>query len=72
MGNKYRYTTQEQVRAAFWAAHPDFDFQARQAGIRSKGQNAQCATVRCAFVDFVDSLNRSGEISDALARRATL
>ena len=66
------YTTQKQVRAVFWEAHPSYDHQARAAGIRSKGQNAQCATVRCAFVDFVDALHRDGSISDALAGRVTL
>jgi len=65
-------TNQKQVRDAFWAAFPHFDEQAREAGIRSKRQNEQCATVRCAFVDFVDSLHRDGQISDALARRVTL
>lgn len=65
-------TTQAQVRAAFWRDHPNFDFQAREAGIRSKGQDAQCATVRCAFVDYVDWLARDGQISEALASRVTL
>ena len=71
-------TTQRQLRAAFWGggggggAHPDFDFQARQAGIRSKSQNHQCATVRCAWVDWIDGLQRNGEISQSLAQRATL
>ena len=65
-------TTQKQVRAAFWAAHPDFDFQAREAGIRSKRQNEHCATVRCSFVDYVDSLARDGQISEQLASRVTL
>ena len=65
-------TTQAEVRAAFWEAHPSFDHQARAAGIRSKRQNEHCATVRCAFVDFVDALHRDGQISDALANRVTL
>lgn len=65
-------TTQAQVRAAFWNDHPSFDHQARAAGIRSKRQNEHCATVRCAFVDYVDSLARSGEISEALAGRVAL
>lgn len=65
-------TNQKQVRDAFWAAHPHFDEQARAAGIRSKRQNEQCATVRCDFVDFVDSLARDGTISQALAQRVTL
>jgi hypothetical protein len=66
------YTSQRQVRAAFWAAFPHFDEQARAAGIRSKRQNAHSATLRCAFADFVDSLERDGEISSALAARVTL
>ena len=65
-------TNQKQIRAAFWNAHPDFEFQAREAGIFSKSQNYHCATVRCAFVEFVDSLARNGEISEELAFRATL
>lgn len=69
---KYGMTTQAQVRKAFWEAHPSFDHQARAAGIRSKGQNVQCATVRCAFVDYVDALARNGDISEALAARVTL
>lgn len=65
-------TTQKQIRAAFWEAHPHFEEQAREAGIKSKSQNHHCATVRCTFVDFVDSLARSGEITPELANRATL
>ncbi len=66
----YTYTTQ--VRAAFWAAHPHFDEQAREAGIRGKRQNEQCATVRCAFVNFVDTLEKNCDISEALAQRVPL
>lgn len=65
-------TTQRELRAAFWREHSDFDFQARQAGIRSKSQNHHCATVRCTWVDYVDRMARNGEISEALAQRATL
>ena len=68
----YIYTNQQQLRAAFWAEHDSFDHQARAAGIRSKGQNAQCATVRCTWCDWIDSLARDGQISEALAQRATL
>jgi hypothetical protein len=65
-------TTQKQVRASFWENHPDFEFQAREAGIFTKSQNHHCATVRCAFVDYVDFLHESGQISEALADRVTL
>lgn len=66
------YTTQKQVRDAFWQAYPHFDEQARAAGVRSKRQNEHCATLRCEFVAFVDSLARDGQISEALAQRVTL
>jgi hypothetical protein len=63
------FTTQKQVRSAFWAefeARPDYVPQFR------KPQN-QCPTdTRCAFVDYVDSLARDGQISEALAERVTL
>jgi hypothetical protein len=65
-------TNQKQIRAAFWAANPSFEFQAREAGIFSKSQNYHCATVRCSFVDFVDSLQKSGQISEKLAGRVIL
>jgi hypothetical protein len=65
-------TTQKQIRQSFWAAHPDFEFQAREAGIFSKSQNHHCTTVRCAFVDYVDSLAKSGQISEKLADKVTL
>jgi len=65
-------TNQKQIRAEFWAAHPHLAEQAREAGILTAPQNCHCATVRCAFVDYIDALHRDGRISDALAGRATL
>ena len=65
-------TTQAQIRAAFWQQHPEHEAYALMWGTKTKPQNRHNATTRAAFVDFVDSLNRSGEISDALANRATL
>lgn len=65
-------TNQKALRAAFWAEHPDFEFQAREAGIFSKSQNHHCATVRCAWVEFVDCMAKSGQISESLAFRAIL
>jgi hypothetical protein len=57
------YTTQKQIRAAFYAEHPT---------AKRKPQNDQPATIRTAFVDFVDYLHRAGLISDSLAARVTL
>jgi hypothetical protein len=66
------FTTQKQIKAEFWAVHPHLAEQAREAGILTAPQNRHCATVRCSFVDFVDHLHRTGQISDALADRVTL
>ena len=68
-------TTQKQIRAAFWAAHPTADrkrYPARDWTREDNTRQDYCTDTRCAFVDFVDHLARSGEISEALANRATL
>jgi hypothetical protein len=65
-------TNQRELRSAFWAQHPHLDEQARAAGIRSKRQNDQSAFTRCTWVDWIDHMCRSGQISEALASRATL
>ena len=70
--NEYRVKTQKELRRMFWEDHSSFAHQAREAGIISKGQNAQCATVRCAFVDWLDALQKDGIVSEVLANRVTL
>lgn len=65
-------TTQKELRKAFWADHPHYEEQARAAGILSRRQNEHCATVRCAFVDYVNAMAKDGQISEKLAFRATL
>ncbi len=68
-------TNQKQIRAAFWQAFPDLP---RRRYRYSWNRNDKAAELvyptdtRCAFVDFVDHLNRSQIISDQLASRATL
>ena len=57
------YTTQKQIRAAFYADNPT---------IKRRPQNEHNATTRTAFCEFIDSLHRAGLISDALVRRVTL
>jgi hypothetical protein len=57
------YTTQKQIRAAFYADRPT---------IKRRPQNEHNATIRTAFCEFIDYLHRNGKISDALARRVTL
>jgi hypothetical protein len=63
-------TNQKQIRAAFWQAHPTAD-RKRITDYTGNGKMYTTDT-RCAFVDFLDSLSRSGQISEALANRATL
>ena len=68
-------TTQKQIRAAFWTAHPTADrrrYPARDWTREDKTSRDYCTDTRCAFVDFVDHLARSGEITETLAQRATL
>ena len=64
------FTTQDQVREAFWA-----DAGLRLGNFRytkSKRQNEYPTDVRVAFVDYVESLARDGQISEKLAQRVTL
>lgn len=66
----YAYTTQREVRAAFWEAHPKAE---RKKIPNYAGNGTMHVTdTRCAFSDYVDSLSRNGNISQALAERVTL
>lgn len=65
-------TSQKELRAAFWAENPELEQIARKRGTFSKGQNSQNCDTRMAWVDFVDSMARSGQISEKLAFRAAL
>ncbi len=60
-------TNQPDLRAAFWERFPEI-----QEGPKSKRQNSYPCDTRQAWCDFVDSMERSGDISRALANRATL
>jgi len=59
-------TTQKEVRAQFWLDYPQYK------RVPGQFQNDYPADVRCAFVDFVDVLQKSGTIAEALAERVTL
>ena len=64
------YTTQKQIRAAFWQAFPHLS---RRKITDYTGTGKMHTTdTRCAFVDFIDALERSGQIKPDLADRATL
>ena len=61
----YTYTTQAQVRAAFWQGNEPLR-------VHGKRQNDYGATLRSEWCEFVDMLARDGLISEALASRITL
>ena len=61
----YNFTTQREVRRAFWLAHPHCQ---RRPG----DQNSQPTDTRVAFVDYVDMMARERLISEALAQRVAL
>jgi hypothetical protein len=68
-------TNQKQIRAAFWEAFPDLPRRRYRYSPNRSDKTAQLVypiDTRCAFVDFVDYLQRAGVISEALADRATL
>lgn len=60
--------TVSQVRTTFWEAHPQFKNQYR----KTYKQNQYHCDIRCAFVDFVDYLQKDGIITENLANRVTL
>lgn len=57
-----------QLRDAFWDAHPEFKPERRSR----KRQNDYNADIRSAWVFFVDAMCRDGQITEQLAKRATL
>ena len=63
----YDYTTQTQLRDAFWEAHPQYTRRGRRVR-----QNDYNATIRTAFVDWIDFLQKDGQISEHLASRVIL
>ena len=70
-------TTQRQVRHAFWQAWRRGEFEGlsvtpqRITNYSGNGKMHNTDT-RCAFVDFVDGLSKSGELAEGLADRVTL
>lgn len=71
----YTYTNQKQIRAAFWEAFPDLPRRRYRYSWNRSDKTAELVypvDTRCAFVDFIDHLSRSGQITEALANRATL
>jgi hypothetical protein len=69
----YPITTQRAIRAAFWEAHAGIPGITPRRIVNYSGYGKMHNTdTRCAFCDFVDSLSKDGQISEALAARVTL
>ena len=69
----YTYTTQAQVRAAFWRDHANVPGVTRRRITNYAGNGKMHNTdTRCAFCDYIDALSKNGEISAELADRVTL
>ncbi len=67
---KYQITNQVQIRKLFWENYPNMP--RKQIKNHAGTGRMYCTDTRCAFVDFVDYLSKDGQISEALASRATL
>lgn len=68
-------TNQKQIRAAFWEAFPDLPRRRYRYSWNPRDKTAELVypiDTRCAFVDYLDQLQRDGVISESLANRATL
>ena len=61
-------TTQKEVRASFWENYPEFKHEYRA----KKRQNDYYTDIRVSFCEHIETLRRSGEISEKLAERVTL
>lgn len=70
---KYTYTTQKQVRKAFWSERRGLPgISPRRIKSYSGNGTMHNTDTRCAFVQYIDSLYRDGRIPHGLAERVTL
>jgi hypothetical protein len=65
-------TNQRELRRAFWDANPALEREARKARRISAQQDSHPTDTRVAWCDYVDHMERAGQISEKLAFRATL
>jgi len=66
----HTYTTQAQIRKAFWEIFPELP--RKKITNYSGNGKMYCTDTRCTFTDWIDSLVKSGDIPDELAERVTL
>lgn len=67
----FTYEDEDDVRLAFWRANPQWPV-AYEKWERGYTQNCFNAEIRTTFCEFVDHLQKSGEISNDLADSVTL
>lgn len=65
---EWEFGDEEDVRQGFWEDHPEFEDEYDE----NKTQNDYNATIRTAFVDWLDQAHREGRLSDELAGETTL
>ena len=68
----YTYTSQREIRRAFWTFHPDLPRHKIPYHSSNTPEKVYSVDTRCAFVDYIDYLARDGQISDKLASHVTL
>ncbi len=62
-------TNQKALRRRFWEEHPTLN---RKRAVQMGDEKVYVTDTRCAFADWIDGLQKAGEISEALAFRAHL
>lgn len=60
--------TFKEIRAEFWNAHPQFRAEYRKTWT----QDQYRADIRVSFTDYIDHLQKSGEITEKQAYKITL
>jgi hypothetical protein len=66
-------TNQKELRAQFWLDHQNVPGISRRKIRDYAGTGRMYNTdTRVAFVDWLDGMQKAGQVSDALANRATL
>lgn len=70
MTTQYRITNQRDLRREFWATFPELP--RRQIRDYAGTGKMHTTDTRVTWCDWVDALSKSGDISQALAQRATL
>jgi len=63
-------TNLKDLRKLFWLEHPGLS--RRKIKDYSGNGKMYCTDTRCAFVDWLDAMEKSGQLKEGLAERATL